>query len=708
MKRYLLVFISLVLISAMASAQLPDLKRYSTNEKKLEAISKFCSKMLNNERYDSLLLASRMGLKISLAMHNDTTTSIYYYYIGAGFASKANVDSSLHYYQLSESYGARTGIPDRVINPQARILETLDGTPNTVLTEQYVAKLEAQLKKYQTTPRIVEAISSVLATAYTNRSQYEKALTYHFSALKEQQKTKDSTSIGTTYTNIGNVYILLGNFQKSLQYLTDALPYLEQYQAGKMICYFNIASCYLNLNKPVAAVQNLKRSLAIAKSFNNDDAIYSIEAKLGMAYLPQKQYQQAETSFMGAIKHAERVKDVYLMSDAYLGMGQVSAAKNNYAVAVNWFNKSLAVATANKMTEREAEVYNSLANAASAAKKFDKAYEYHVKYMVAKDSLAKEVSKKNISQLETQFQTEKKVQQIKLLDQKQKAQSLELQSQRRTKYFLIIAIVFVLIIIGLTLRSYRIKQNANLALADKNKALGELNTELQTVNAQLDEANRSKAKLFGILSHDLRAPVSSLFQFLNLQKNYAGKLNEQQAQKHNINIISSAETLMESMEDLLMWSKSQMDTFSLTIEEANAEDIIDDTISLHTNFANDKNISLKKLGIAPVIIKTDLNFLKIVLRNIISNGIKFTKEGGSITFGVGAQGDQTVFNINDTGIGMNQTHLTHLFEWNSIRSDTSGMGLRLAKEFTERLGGTIHVASVPGEGTCFTVTIPNK
>jgi signal transduction histidine kinase len=708
MKRYLLVFISLVLISAMASAQLPDLKRYSTNEKKLKAIHEFCSKMLDKEHYDSLLIASRMGLKISLAMHNDTTTSIYYYYIGAGFASKANVDSSVHYYQLSESYGARTGIPDRVVNPQARILETLDGTPNTVLTEQYVAKLEAQLKKYQTTPRIVEAISSVLATAYTNRSQYEKALTYHFSALKEQQKTKDSTSIGTTYTNIGNVYILLGNFQKSLQYLMDALPYLEQYQAGKMICYFNIASCYLNLNKPVAAVQNLKKSLAIAKSFNNDDAIYAIEAKLGMAYLPQKQYQQAETSFMGAIKHAERVKDIYLMSDAYLGMGQVSAAKNNYAVAVSWFNKSLAVATANKMIEREAEVYNSLANAASAAKKFDKAYEYHVKYMVVKDSLAKEVSKKNISQLETQFQTEKKVQQIKLLDQKQKAQSLELQAQRRTKYFLIIAIVFVLIIIGLTLRSYRIKQNANLALADKNKALGELNTELQTVNAQLDEANRSKAKLFGILSHDLRAPVSSLFQFLNLQKNYAGKLNEQQAQKHNLHIISSAETLMESMEDLLMWSKSQMDTFSLRIEEANAEDIIDDTISLHSNFANDKYISLKKLSIAPVIIKTDLNFLKIVLRNIISNGIKFTKEGGSITFGVDAKNDRTVFTINDTGIGMNPTQLTHLFEWNSIRSDTSGMGLRLAKEFTERLGGTINVASVPGEGTCFTVMVPNK
>lgn len=89
--------------------------------------------------------------------------------------------------------------------------------------------------------------------------------------------------------------------------------------------------------------------------------------------------------------------------------------------------------------------------------------------MVVKDSLAKEVSKKSISQLETQFQTEKKVQQIKLLDQKQKAQSLELQSQRRTRYFLIIAIVFVLIIIGLTLRSYRIKQSANLALAVKTR-----------------------------------------------------------------------------------------------------------------------------------------------------------------------------------------------------------------------------------------------
>src|SRR6185503_15736718 len=128
----------------------------------------------------------------------------------------------------------------------------------------------------------------------------------------------------------------------------------------------------------------------------------------------------------------------------------------------------------------------------------------------------------------------------------------------------------------------------------------------------------------------------------------------------------------------------------------------------NAQFAAGKNIVLKKEVSSGFSFYTDPNFIKIILRNLVSNAIKFTPPEGRVTL-TSIEHDRVIdFSVKDTGQGIEPADLQHIFEWNSIRSDSSGLGLKLAREFTEKLGGTISVTSQKQQGTEFTVSIPRQ
>jgi len=103
---------------------------------------------------------------------------------------------------------------------------------------------------------------------------------------------------------------------------------------------------------------------------------------------------------------------------------------------------------------------------------------------------------------------------------------------------------------------------------------------------------------------------------------------------------------------------------------------------------------------------TDPNFIKVILRNLVGNAIKFTPTGGVITLSGIKEKDYILLRVKDTGAGISGADLGNIFEWSSIRSDSSGLGLKLARDFAEKLGGRLSVQSEPGKGSEFIVTLP--
>jgi signal transduction histidine kinase len=143
---------------------------------------------------------------------------------------------------------------------------------------------------------------------------------------------------------------------------------------------------------------------------------------------------------------------------------------------------------------------------------------------------------------------------ISLLNKENKAKKLELQQEKATRQVLTDSAFLLLITILLVYLSFRNTQNANLLLDKKNR-------QLDTLNEQLMAGNRTKAKLLGIISHDLRSPVSQLFTFVRLQQNRPGLLTEACKNQYQQELLLSSANLLATMEDLLLWSKSQMDHF---------------------------------------------------------------------------------------------------------------------------------------------------
>jgi signal transduction histidine kinase len=702
------VFLPLILLIASITSLLAQINNHKDPFYKRALVQvKLCKKFDNNGKLDSLKIAAKTGLTISTRLRDDSLSAVFNFYIGSYFETADKADSALKYYKIADRYAKISNSNDVDALAQTAIADVFNNKGLSDSLYSYLHIIEASLQKVKDND-IKQVITNRLGGFYNDHNQYEKAITYYLTNIRYNKKSKFDRGVGVALVNIGNTYLQMSKSEKALPYFKEAVAYLRNFKTGQIVCYNNIGATFSNLNKPDSAIVYHLKAIKIARANKDSSNMYAAYEKLSSALTDKKRYNEAEKYLTEALAYALKAKEMTEIIDGYTFLGQVEHAKKNYTAAASDFKKGLGYAINSKHTERETAIYELLAKSQAAGRQYSEAYDYEVKFFNLTDSLNKESSKSSITELASQYQSENKQQQINLLTQEKKATGIELSEQKRTKYFLIASLGLVLIIVGLTIRGYRLKQKANKIALEKNGELEIKNEQLKVLNHELNEANSSKTKLFGILSHDLRAPVGSLFQFLTLQKNHAHKLNEEQKLKHNERIITSAENLMESMEDLLIWSKSQMDSFSLQLSPVNARDLVSSTFDLHRDFAEAKQITLEMECPEDIILDTDVNFMKIVLRNIVSNGIKFTPSGGAIRLIVENGENNVYFKIFDNGVGMTKEQIGNLFEWGSIRSDTSGLGLKLAREFTTRLGGAIGVNSAPGKGTTFTITLPLK
>lgn len=240
--------------------------------------------------------------------------------------------------------------------------------------------------------------------------------------------------------------------------------------------------------------------------------------------------------------------------------------------------------------------------------------------------------------------------------------------------------------------------------------------ELKTNYEKLNELNATKDKFFSIIAHDLRGPANHLVGFADLlERNYQKYSKEKLS--HIINLMSSsAKSTYKLLDNLLIWSRSQRNTISYNPEIFLCKDLVSEVIEEleHLAFAKDiKIVTDKNPG---HLVSVDKEMFKTVYRNLISNAIKFTKEGGKIDIGCGKVSDKFVeFYIKDNGIGIPEENMDKLFkiDENITTEGTNnekgtGLGLILCKDFIEKHGGKIWAESELNKGTTFWFTFPRS
>ncbi len=253
-------------------------------------------------------------------------------------------------------------------------------------------------------------------------------------------------------------------------------------------------------------------------------------------------------------------------------------------------------------------------------------------------------------------------------------------------------------------------------ISESKKAEEELliaNQSIKKYAEELKELNANKDKFFSIIAHDLRSPFQGLLGFCNLLNTEYDNLNEEESKFIIHNIGESAKNIFALIENLLEWSRVQSGRKEFIPKKVSLyEEVLTAIISQKIQAIN-KGIALKNLVDENIFIRADENMIQTVLRNLISNGLKFTPRSGSVTVSASTKDDFVVICVEDTGIGIAEEDIprmfrieTHFVMQGTEKEPGTGLGLILCKEFIQKHGGEIWVESTPGNGSRFYCSVP--
>jgi two-component system sensor histidine kinase/response regulator len=260
----------------------------------------------------------------------------------------------------------------------------------------------------------------------------------------------------------------------------------------------------------------------------------------------------------------------------------------------------------------------------------------------------------------------------------------------------------------------------NLHLRDLNqKLIAEIEERkaaeltLQISQEELKAANSSKDKFFSIIAHDLKSPFNAIIGLSRILIDDYEELDKQEHLDFIENIKNSAENTFKLLQNLLEWSQAQTGKLLFEPKPIFLYPVASDIISLVGSSAQNKEINLGFSIPENTRLLADKNMLSTIIRNLLLNAIKFTKQGGRVFLFTHDIGDRVEISISDTGIGISPDKIKNLFsmDYNIVSYGTAGeegtgIGLLLCKEFVEKHSGAIRVESREGIGSTFTFSIP--
>jgi signal transduction histidine kinase len=238
--------------------------------------------------------------------------------------------------------------------------------------------------------------------------------------------------------------------------------------------------------------------------------------------------------------------------------------------------------------------------------------------------------------------------------------------------------------------------------------------ELRELNQQLQEANASKDKFFSIIAHDLRGPFNSLIGLTEAIIDDFDLYGKDKIKAMISRLHTSSKRFYALLTNLLTWSQLQRGLMECEAETLSLADIAERNVRLFSSNADQKQVTLKNLVSKRMTVYADLKMIDTIMRNLISNALKFTEPGGTVT--ISAQQNENVVDISvsDTGIGIDQESIEKLFRIDvkysqpgTADEEGSGLGLILCKELAEKNGGSIRVESEVEKGTTITFTLPH-
>jgi signal transduction histidine kinase/tetratricopeptide (TPR) repeat protein len=581
--------------------------------------------------------------------------------------------------------------------------------------ENYILSLE--ITKTLNDDLAIAQIYNRLGNIYHEISSYEEALKYFLDALEIYQKHEDKAGISMIYNNLGIVYQSLKENDKALSYYEKTLEMdkASGNKEGVATALNNIGTAYDEKGDKVRALEYYNAALEINKELELKDGIATALNNIGLIYLDLGEYEKAYKNLWESTEISKEINDLYSLSNNYNNLANLFLRQKQYNEAKNYLGLASELAKKLNVKEWLAESYDLYSQLYTEQNDYKKAMEYFKLYSETQDSIFERASNNSMAEMKIKYETEFLETENKILKKDNEIHLLELQRQKNIKNYWIAFSILIFALAGLGFNQVRLKKKTNILLKSKNKQLNDANEKLVQSENNLKELNATKDKFFSIIAHDLKNPFQSLLGFSETLHNQLDDLEKVDIIEYSRLIYESSQNLFNLLGNLLQWAKSQLGNINVSPKDINLYDSLDDILSFLKIPTEKKKITITNQVTEKTIIFADRHVVSTLLRNLISNAIKFTNMGGEIIISLEKKEKEVIISVKDNGKGISEENIQKLFkidqEFSTKGTENesgTGLGLILCKELITQSNGKIFVESVIGKGSNFKFTLPVK
>lgn len=561
-----------------------------------------------------------------------------------------------------------------------------------------------------------------LVNYYTG--DFKEALSHFIAAYQIYTNNKLGSDAADILTNMAMIHKETGNYNEAHKKYREALQINEQINDSTSMAIITngLGLLELKMGDPEHAQIHLIHSLNLFRQLGDKEKVASALNNLAIIFEHNKEYTTALHYYKDALRIFEETNNSMGIAYVHQGLGACYNHLGYFGNAIESYNKAIMLSRKNKYPILEKDTSLNLYELYKKANRHDKALQYYERYTTLKDSLFNEEKSRHITQLEAQYEADKKNREIVELRLKNELNETKIHShQLESKIAYGIAGCFLIILIILFNRFLENQKSSkrlevrNKKIKHQNALVKEMNEEYKEVNEQLRKLNHQKDKFFSIIAHDLKNPFHALLGLSFIMKEDYLELSDAERISFSEEINSTSIKIFQLLDNLLAWSKAQTGQITYTPEEIHLSSFITEVYENMVTNAESKEISITTPSENNYRVMADPLMLETILKNLVSNAIKFTDKGGNVVIAIREtpKAEMIEVSITDNGIGISPAVLDKLFKIDSkikrqgtMDEEGSGLGLMICKEFIEQNGGEIGAESTLNQGSRFWITLP--
>ncbi len=520
----------------------------------------------------------------------------------------------------------------------------------------------------------------------------DECVGYFLKAAKIFDSLHNIQWMAATNCSLGDAVANAHNYKEALLYYRKSeKEYLSLHDTlNAVVQQMSIAGTLGNMGMLDSSLFYSEKMLPVAIRLKDENLIGKIECNIGGVYMEKHEYRKALSYIKKSLSYFEKNAPPWDLVVYYYSITRCYTSLKEYDSAQKYGAKNYKMNIEQGNIDGIISSEKYLANVYVKTGKYSEAASLYRDALTRSDSMYDLNTTKQVAEMQTLYETEKKDEQLKL-------QQSELSKQKLIIYGSFAFAAFVILVLIILFINFR--------------KINKLSKKLAIQTEELQELNTVKNKLFSAISHDLRSPLGRVTNMLYMMQR--GGITEEKLKARSIDFLNTMQQTMQMLDNLLYWATGQMKGLTIQKTEIDIEEIVDENIDLMQGEAGIKHITLiNNLG-KGIKAQADINMTRLILRNLISNAIKFTPEGGKVTADATIINNRIKISISDTGIGMDAEMIQGLSSNKQLKSRTGtntekgfGIGLQLCKDFAEMNGGVFSVESEPGKGSTFSFTLP--